>query len=120
MSEFAATPLPVPPPQGGRERCGAVLPDSDESHRVMGLQLSRRRPLQSLRRVEGSGDDALIAGAAAKIARDRDAHLLLGWIGIVAQEFGERDQHSGRAEAALQAVIVAERLLQGIELVGAG
>src|SRR5882672_2918044 len=24
-SAFAATPLPVPPPQGGRERCGARL-----------------------------------------------------------------------------------------------
>src|SRR5438128_683753 len=71
---------------------------------------SRRLPLQPLRRVERREDDALIAGAAAEIAGDRDAHLLLGWVGIVAQELSQRDQHSGRAEAALQAVIVAERL----------
>src|SRR5439155_17719027 len=28
-SAVAATPLPVPPPQGGRERCGTALPISN-------------------------------------------------------------------------------------------
>src|SRR5882672_5875299 len=68
--------------------------------------------LQALCGIERGRDDALIAGAAAEIARDRDANLLLGRIGIVAQEFDERGQHAGRAEAALQSVIVPERFLQ--------
>src|SRR5438445_4422277 len=74
--------------------------------------------LQTLRGIERGSDNALIAGAAAEIARDRDANLLLGRIGIVAQEFDQRRQHARRAESALQAMIVAERLLQGVHLVG--
>src|ERR1700716_4174020 len=77
---------------------------------------SRARALQALCRVERGVDDALIAGAAAQIARDRDPHLLLGRIGIVAQEFDQRRQHAGRAETALQAVVVAEGLLQRVQL----
>ena len=38
----------------------------------------------------------------------------LGRVGIVAQKFGQRRQHARRAEAALQAVIVAKRLLQRV------
>src|SRR5713226_4344758 len=70
--------------------------------------------LQTLRGIEGGGDNALIAGAAAEISRDRDANLLLGRIGIVAQEFDQRGQHAGRAEAALQPVIISERFLQRV------
>src|SRR5712691_1366690 len=73
-------------------------------------------PLQPLRGVERGVHDALVAGAAAQIARDGDAHLLLGRIGIVAQELEQSREHAGRAEAALQAVIVAERLLQRMQL----
>src|SRR5262249_548523 len=72
--------------------------------------------LQPLRRVERRVDDALIAGAPAEIARNRDPHLLLGGVRIVAQELDQRRQHAGGAEAALQAVIVAERLLQRVQL----
>src|SRR5258708_35272369 len=63
--------------------------------------------LQTLRGIERGRDDALIAGTAAEIARDRDANLLLRRIGIVAQEFDERRQHGRRAEAALHSGIVA-------------
>src|SRR5258705_2023344 len=66
--------------------------------------------LQALSCIERRRDDALIAGAAAEIARDRDAHLLLRSIWIVAQEFDERGQHARRADTALQPVIVAEGL----------
>src|SRR5689334_802866 len=31
---FVATPLPVPPPQGGRERCGTALPPHTPSVRI--------------------------------------------------------------------------------------
>src|SRR5437868_14534645 len=33
-SVFVATPLPVPPPQGGRERCGTTLPNSRQHPRI--------------------------------------------------------------------------------------
>ena len=89
---------------------------TDANFSSVSINGSRAQPFGG---VEGGGDDALVAGAAAEVAGDRDPHLLLGRIGIVAQELGQRGQHARRAEAALQAVIVAERLLQRIELVGA-
>src|SRR5690349_24875439 len=45
--------------------------------------LGRRLSLQALRRIERGSNDALIAGAAAEIAGDRDAHLLLGRVRII-------------------------------------
>src|SRR5215510_13967553 len=71
---------------------------------------------EALGSIERGIDDALITGTAAEIARDRDADLLLGRIGIVAQEFEQRRQHARRAEAALQAVVVAERFLERMKL----
>src|SRR6476660_6582857 len=73
----------------------------------------RSQPFRSIQRCRY---DALIPGTAAEIAGDGDTHFLLGRIGIVAQEFGERGEHSRRAEAALQAVIVTECLLQRRQL----
>src|ERR1700741_1397338 len=67
---------------------------------------------QTLRRVERRFDDAGIAGAAAEIAGESFAYLVLARRRIFAQQFGERDQHARRAKAALQAVIVDEGLLQ--------
>src|SRR5258706_3244213 len=75
---------------------------------------------QPLRRVERGGDDALVSRAPAQVARNRHPHLLLGRIGIVAQELSQRDQHSRRAETALQAVIVAERFLERAQFGGTG
>src|SRR5262245_17448191 len=65
--------------------------------------------------VERRRHDAGVAGAAAQVAGQRLAHVGLARIAVVAQELGERHQHAGRAEAALQAVIVLERLLQRVE-----
>ncbi len=81
-------------------------------------QGARPNALQPLRRVERRDHDVLIAGTAAEIAGNGDPHLLFGRVGIVAQEFDQRGENSRRAEAALQAVIVAERLLQRMQLVG--
>src|SRR5262249_48338254 len=78
----------------------------------------RRLCPQPLRRVERRGDDILIAGATAQIAGNGDAHLLLGRIRIVAQELDERRQDARRAEAALEAMVFMEGLLQGVQLVG--
>ena len=52
------------------------------------LRLRRFRP-QPLCRVEGRNHDVLIPGATAEITGNRDAHLLLARVWIVAQEFDE-------------------------------
>ena len=57
------------------------------------------------------GEDALVAGAAAEVAGQRDADLVVGRVRVVAQERGRRHDEAGRAEPALQAVVVAERRL---------
>src|SRR6202451_2429696 len=61
---------------------------------------------QTLCRVECRFDDAGIAGAAAEIAGESFAHLVLARRRIFAQQLRERDKHARRAEAALQDVIV--------------
>ncbi len=78
----------------------------------------RRLSPQSLRGIERRDDDVLVAGAAAEIARDRDPYLLLGRVRIVAQEFEQGRQHAWRAEAALQAVVLVESLLQRVQFGG--
>src|SRR5215211_8939838 len=97
-------------------RCAGRISVSVIRHFLRGglrLRLIRLRRclLQPLGRVERGVDDALVAGAAAQIARDGDPHLAFGGIGIIAQELDQRGEDAGRAEAALQAVIVAERFL---------
>ena len=50
------------------------------------LGLFRRR-LHAFGGVERGQHDALIAGATAEIAGDRDPHLLLGRVRVIAQKF---------------------------------
>ena len=59
------------------------------------------------------GQDALVAGAAAQVAGQPLADLLVRGAGIVAQERGHRGDEAGGAESALQPVVLAERLLDG-------
>ena len=78
--------------------------------------MRRRSAAQALRRVERRLDDPGIAGAAAQIAGERLAHVLLARFRLFPQQLGQRDQHARRAEAALQAVIVDKGLLQNRQL----
>src|SRR5712691_8726912 len=57
-------------------------------------------------------DDLLIAGAAAQVSADRIADLLFGRIRIRIQQSLGSDQHPWSAVAALQAVRLAEAVLQ--------
>src|SRR5439155_16992384 len=61
-------------------------------------------------------DDPLVAGAPADDGRDALADLAVARRRVRAQEIQRGDQHAGRAEAALQPVMLAERLLQRVEL----
>src|SRR2546427_10287680 len=50
------------------------------------------------------GDDVVVAGAAADVALDRVADLFVRRVGVAGEEIGRGHDHSGGAEAALQAV----------------
>src|ERR1700758_2955927 len=55
--------------------------------------------------------DVLVAGAAAEVAGQRPADVLLGGVRVLVQQGLGRHHHAGRAEPALQAVLLAEALL---------
>src|SRR6185436_11895786 len=61
-------------------------------------------------------DDVLISRASAHVAFEPMANLFVGWFGIVFEQLVRRHNHAWRAEAALQTVLVPERLLQGMQL----
>src|SRR5438067_3693527 len=84
-----------------------------------GARLAVHEPSGELDRV----DDARIARAAAEVAADRLADLLLAEVGarVLGQEREDRHQETGRAESALESVAAAKRLLDRVELsVGRG
>ena len=58
----------------------------------------------------------LVAGAAAQIAFQPVADLLLGGVGMVRQQLARRQNHPRRTKSALQRVLIPERLLQRIQL----
>src|SRR5215467_10143549 len=75
---------------------------------------------QLLRGPQHGLDDVLVAGATAEVARQRPPHLVLGRVGVFVEERLGREHHAGRAEAALQAVLVLEPLLDRMQLARAG
>jgi hypothetical protein len=70
----------------------------------------------------GAGDfgdgaeDVPVAGAAAQHAGQLRGELVLRHLGPVAEQVVGAEQEAGRAEAALQRVVAAERLLQRVQL----
>jgi len=75
-------------------------------------------PCPHLRRGRPDGlDDVLIAGAAAQVGRKHVQELLVADIRPLLQDIGGEHQESGRAEAALQPMMVHERLLQRVQIV---
>ena len=66
------------------------------------------------RRLHGL-DDVLVAGAAAQVAGDAVADLLLARVRVLLEQPVGARHHAGRAVAALQAVLLVERLLQRVQ-----
>src|ERR1051326_985553 len=106
-SAMSSTKRPRP-----RRIAGSSMRLTDEP---MFLEPMSALPAQAPRGAQRRFDDGGIAGAAAQVAGDRIAHLLFGRVRVLAQEGGQRGQHAGRAESALQAVLFPERLLQHAE-----
>src|ERR671934_568723 len=64
------------------------------------------------RRLGDRLDHLRVAGAAAQIARDRVADVVLGGPRILGEQRGGGHQHAGDAEAALRYAVAHERVLQ--------
>src|SRR5947209_17437426 len=61
-------------------------------------------------------DDVDVAGAATEVARDRAADLVLAGVLVVLEQRAAGHHHAGRAEAALQAVLLHEAFLHRMQL----
>ena len=100
---------------------GAAL-GADVAEAVAGWPAARSSRCSAVRSCHALGgqrdrvDDLLIAGAAAEVAADRVADLVLGRPRVGVEQRLRRDQHSGRAIAALQSMRLAEAVLQDAQL----
>src|SRR5262249_40934538 len=79
---------------------------------ILGVAHLPRRPQDRL-------DDVLVAGAAAQVARQPPADVVLRGVGTLVEQGLGGEHHARRAESALQAVLVLEPLLQRVQLAGA-
>ena len=77
-------------------------------HRHLGGR-GRRRVLHGLH-------DVVVARAAAQVALEPEPDLLLGGMRVLLEQVDALHDHPGRAEAALQPVALAERLLHRVQL----
>src|SRR5262245_47779387 len=68
-------------------------------------------PVRVLGDLADSVDDSLVAGAAAEVAAEALADLVVGGARVVAEHRRHADDEAGCAEPALQAMAIAERLL---------
>src|SRR3954471_9338829 len=72
-------------------------------------------PLRVCRGLHGL-DDVVIAGAAAEVALEPVADLVVRRVRMLLQEARRRHDHPGRAVAALQRVVLLERALHRVQL----
>src|SRR6185437_4493680 len=105
-------------PAGFAARCGAAVPGFSRTVvSVMVVSSARHLGKALLHRL----DDVVIARATAKVTVERLADLRFGRALLLRCEPDRGHHHSGRAEAALQAVVLAEGGLHRMELaVGGG
>ena len=105
----------------GQEAVILAPPDrrSDDAHRPYSAAtpwtLARLLAPHHRRPLDDRQHDVVIAGAAAEIAFEILADLALGRIGVVLHQIERAHDHAGRAEPALQGMIVAERLLHRMQ-----
>src|SRR5688500_2506841 len=83
-------------------------PTEISSTATSGLHLPSR-PLDGV-------DDVLVAGAAAEVSRDGPPDVVLGGVGGVLQQGRRRQHHARSAEPALEAVLLREPFLDGVQL----
>src|SRR5260370_37760207 len=79
-------------------------------------RLLRRRGAHRLGRALHGLDDVHVARTPAEVAFEALPDLVLGRVRVLVQEVGGRHDETRRAVAALQAVLVPERLLDRVQL----
>src|ERR1700733_14928437 len=89
-----------------------ILISSSACDMVLALLALRALSAKLLGGPEHRLDDVLVAGAAAQVPRQRPADVLLGWVRVVVQQLAGGQHHAGRAEPALEAVLLPEALLE--------
>src|SRR5262245_30513543 len=62
----------------------------------------------------------MVTGTATEVAGDGLADLVVGGVGILLQQCLRREEDPGRAESALQPVVVPERLLERMQALAVG
>ena len=113
--EERALALDEPPVLLARDR----LPDEALLERLGRLLGDGRRHRLASGRDDGL-DDVHVPRAAADVPLQRDAHVLLGRVRVPREQGGGAHQHPGRAVAALERVVLVERLLERRQLTVGG
>src|SRR4051812_567491 len=93
-------------------RTDELRENGSNAHRL----LPSRGAGRGVRGVLDGVHDVLIAGAAAEIARDALANLVLARLRVIGKEIRGAHDHPRRTEAALQAVLLPESCLQRMQL----
>src|SRR5262245_2509472 len=99
--------LPWPVTSRGSSR--RLIPEP-KMREAMGL------PRHLSRRLLDGGDDVLVARAAAVVPLQPVADLGLAGLGVPLEDVAGGQDHPGGAEAALEAVLLPEGFLEGVEL----
>ena len=108
-NEMSAAKRPRPVTSGrSSRRVGPERPTNIGRRGHVRARISRGRRAHRL-------DDVLIAGAAAQIGRQHVEQVLVADVRLALQHAGRQHQEARRAEAALQAVMVHEGLLQRMQ-----
>src|SRR3954469_8156888 len=128
-SSLRLTEWPIPPTSGlvrGSVIVIEVTPRSAGRSRFgrHGLAFGRRgrddgrrfRRAQLAGRLLDGLDDVHVARAAAQIAADPLADLVLARLRVLVEQPGRLHDHPGRTEAALEAVLIPEGLLERVEV----
>ena len=107
-------------PRGGMVRClvrRAQRGARDRSPAPPALARSRfSAPRTARPPCAARPDDLLVPGAAAQVAAQRDADLVLARLRALGQQRGRGDQHARRAEAALDAALGDDVALQRVRI----
>jgi len=93
----------------GHRSCGARHAEPPPRHRQ---KRTRLRPLPRVQHPPDRPHDAVVAGAAAQVARQLKPHLAVVGAGQPQHDVARRHQHARRAVAALQRVLGRERQAQ--------
>src|SRR5437763_11425326 len=103
----------VPTVRWTRRGLGRLLP---HSRGLSAAGSARGTTLQALGGLHDGVDDELIAGAATELTGKALANGFPGRIGGFTQDFQGAQHHGRRAVATLQALLLPECLLEGVEL----